>query len=271
MPKSRRPKLFSKFRNKKKNQEESLAHAIGVDETFDARTVGAKRGSWESFKPTNINASAFDNEDEEWDDEWSGGAFSLKSKVEHRGREVEDKHKRVSHGYLNPFEGIKLSGEYTKEADSIVELDDGFINTEVWFVALGASYADNAGIKEFIDKNKEELRGAMFVELTGLGAGDTAIVSSQGRIHEKKPSSRLKRYVNKAASNLGIRVGSIDLRWSDSASFVAQECGFQSLHLVGAKDGIPAYFGQIDDTMDVVDDQKITINTNIVMELIRAF
>jgi hypothetical protein len=247
-----------------------LAQAIGVDETFDARTVGAKRGSWESFKPVDTNTSAFDDEEDGWDDEWSGGAFSLDSKVGRRKRETRETHRRVSQGYSDPFVGIKLSGDYTKETESISEIDNGVIDTEVWFVALGASYADNAGIKELIDKNKEELHGAMFVELTGLGAGDISIASSQGRVRDKKPSSRLKRYVNKAAANLGMRVGSLDVRWMDSASYIAQECGYQSVHLVGAKDDIPAYFGQIDDTIDVVDDQKLALNTSIVMELIRA-
>lgn len=53
MPKSRFQKLFGKFGfgHKKKREEEMSAHEwLDVDEDFEARAVGQKRGSWESFQ-----------------------------------------------------------------------------------------------------------------------------------------------------------------------------------------------------------------------------
>lgn len=69
MPKSRASRLFGHFRKRKSAEEErTLAEEIGVDENFDARRVGAERGSWESFK-ADSTSSAFE-------DDWEGGAFS---------------------------------------------------------------------------------------------------------------------------------------------------------------------------------------------------
>ena len=65
MPKSRAQRLLSKLHfGKKKRQEESTPQEwLDVDESFDARSVGAARGGWESFRndedaPTAASAAA---------------------------------------------------------------------------------------------------------------------------------------------------------------------------------------------------------------------
>lgn len=53
MPKSRMQRFFGKFRHKQEPDELDEVSAqewLNVDETFDARTVGAQRGSWDSFR-----------------------------------------------------------------------------------------------------------------------------------------------------------------------------------------------------------------------------
>lgn len=50
MPKSRVRRLFDRFRRKDKEDEASTQEWLDVDESFDARTVGAQRGGWESFR-----------------------------------------------------------------------------------------------------------------------------------------------------------------------------------------------------------------------------
>lgn len=50
MPKSRVHRLFDRLRRKNKEEEPSPQEWLEVDETFDARTVGAERGGWESFR-----------------------------------------------------------------------------------------------------------------------------------------------------------------------------------------------------------------------------
>ncbi len=50
MPKSRVGRLFGRFGRKKNDEESSTQEWLDVDESFDARTVGAERGGWESFR-----------------------------------------------------------------------------------------------------------------------------------------------------------------------------------------------------------------------------
>lgn len=50
MPKSRVHRLFDRFRRKNKVEEASPQEWLEVDDSFDARAVGAERGGWESFR-----------------------------------------------------------------------------------------------------------------------------------------------------------------------------------------------------------------------------
>lgn len=50
MPKSRMRRLLDRFRRKKDEAESTPQEWLDVDESFDARTVGAERGGWESFR-----------------------------------------------------------------------------------------------------------------------------------------------------------------------------------------------------------------------------
>lgn len=50
MPKSRVQRFFDRFRRKGKDEEASPQEWLEVDESFDARTAGAERGGWESFR-----------------------------------------------------------------------------------------------------------------------------------------------------------------------------------------------------------------------------
>ena len=54
MPKSRMRRLFDRFRKKNETEDATPQEWLEVDETFDARTVGAQRGGWESFRDDQI-------------------------------------------------------------------------------------------------------------------------------------------------------------------------------------------------------------------------
>lgn len=60
MPKSRVRRLFDRFRRKDKEEAPSAREWLNVDDTFDARTVGAERGGWESFREEDESAGDID-------------------------------------------------------------------------------------------------------------------------------------------------------------------------------------------------------------------
>ena len=61
MPKSRFGGIFGKFRRKKREEASSPQEWLDVEESFDAREVGAARGGWESFREEG-DIQAYDEE-----------------------------------------------------------------------------------------------------------------------------------------------------------------------------------------------------------------
>jgi len=183
---------------------------------------------------------------------------------------------------LTSFEDIAafagtLSASNAEEAASTPDEAEGDMHdlaqpqgfqTEVWFVALGAELADNAGIKAFLAEHGSELRGAIVIDIEAMGAGTLSLIESEGTIRRTKASSRMKRYVSKAGSALGMRIGNEKMNWRESAAYCASRKGLQTIHVAGMQDGKPAYMGDIDDTISNVDEDKLLENAAFVLELL---
>lgn len=306
MPKSRASRFLDKFKfgkNKKKSQEESTPQEwLDVEDDFEAREVGRARGGWESFRDeadaqATTAFSPLDSKStyDEYDAgqpgvggstggsrPWNGGGFSRDGLLEgdydlsddgrphpHRptgGRTVVD----PSRGYDElPVE--ELGSEPRNDA---VEQIYGFrhpeVGTEVWFVALGSELAGNAGMNAFIEQHADDLKGAIVVELDGLGAGDLTLIEREGTYKPIKSSSRMKRLTRKAASALGLGVSSSTLTWKDGSAVCAARHGVQTMHIAGLTNGKPAYFGEDQDTHDKVDENTMLVNADFVMEILKS-
>lgn len=371
MPKSRAGKMFSRFhrKKKKKNDEVSLKDSLGLDDSFDARSVGKARGGWESFRSEDFDDIDFGDSDYDSrdfdafsDDDWNGGAFSrLKqsasdgiSSIAHRSQshdapvnedaEYQDEYydeygdpqgsyregysdyeeypeygeafdeRDASHGEgeedaflkrgrsraprgtdreerssgrpdngdasptrrtrrrsASPFGDLPLdfSDNQMEEREVIEQFHSGALSTEVWFVALGAELANNAGVKELIAQHADELRGAVVIDLNGLGAGSLSVIEQEGMFSPVKVSSRLKRYANKAAASLGMHISSASMLWRDSGAYICSKHGYQALHIAGILNGKPAYSAEADDVIENVSADTLNKNADFVMELIR--
>lgn len=140
--------------------------------------------------------------------------------------------------------------------------------TEVWFVALGAELADAAGVKAFLAEHAADLRGAVVIDIEALGAGTLSLIESEGALRRTKTSSRMKRYVTKAGSALGMRIGSEKMNWRESAAYYTARRGLQTIHVAGMQNGKPAYMGEADDRIDNIDEDKLLENAAFVLELL---
>lgn len=272
MPKSRVRKFFDKFHlgKKKKDEESTPQEWLDVDESFDARTVGAERGSWESFREEDDYEDSYDDYYDEGDEKgefrqqsgrtWNGGAFS-----------------RISMGNANVRSGEEfedmaaLENEHTpaQEMEQIYRFHNPDINTEVWFVALGSELSGHNGMKAFLAEHAQELRGAMIVDLEALGAGDLSLIETEGVLKKTHVPSRMKRFVKKASSASGAHVGSARIEWGESSASVAAKQGFQAMHVAGMDGLKPAFFGQDDDVASNIDEKKLLQNADFVMELLK--
>lgn len=143
------------------------------------------------------------------------------------------------------------------------------IGMEVWFVALGAELAGNSGMKDFLATHRDELKGAIFVDLEALGAGSIASIGSEGMYFPVKPSSRMGRYARKAASALGIHVGEASMLWRDTAATVALRQGSQAMHFAGMTGDLPAYAASKDDKLEHLSEDTMLANADFIVELLK--
>lgn len=292
MPKSRVRRFFDRFHHNKKQEEETTPQEwLDVDDDFEARSVGAARGGWESFRdeqddyddeyagqPGSEIDDAFAPEEDDFLDDgsygqqpnqarrgdgWYGGAFSRvkMGRVDMRsGKENEA-----------PADAdVVLEQPEAPEMQKIYQFRNPDFDTEVWFVALGADLAGHSGMQAFLNEHAQELRGSIVIELEALGAGELCMVDQEGCYKTVKTSSRMRRYTRKASQATGVSVGSTSLPWKSSASSFAITHGVQAMHLVGMDGNVPAAFGAREDSVHGVDADTLSQRVKFVVELLKS-
>lgn len=296
MPKSRFGGIFGKFRRKKREEASSPQEWLDVEESFDAREVGAARGGWESFREEG-DIQAYDEEyldadattafSPEFDDDFAEDGFDAPRSSHRRGRHFEggafsrDQFDDESEGEENQTSAADPSSvfgeglpadfvfEPTPEIEQIEQFHSDRIDMEVWFVALGSELAGNGGMKAFMAAHEVELKGALIVELEALGAGELTLIDKEGTYVPKKASSRMKRLVRKAGQATGLKVPEATMEWRNSASAYALKHGQQALHLSGMDGRKPAFFAEEDDVIENIDNDMLALNSDFVMEVLK--
>lgn len=296
MPKSRFGGIFGKFRRKKREEASSPQEWLDVEESFDAREVGAARGGWESFREEG-DIQAYDEEyldadattafSPEFDDDFAEDGFDAPRSSHRRGRHFEggafsrDQFDDESEGEENQTSAAAPSSvfgeglpadfvfEPTPEIEQIEQFHSDRIDMEVWFVALGSELAGNGGMKAFMAAHEVELKGALIVELEALGAGELTLIDKEGTYVPKKASSRMKRLVRKAGQATGLNVPEATMEWCNSASAYALKHGQQALHLAGMDGRKPAFFAEEDDVIENIDNDMLALNSDFVMEVLK--
>lgn len=296
MPKSRFGGIFGKLRRKKREEASSPQEWLDVEESFDAREVGAARGGWESFREEG-DIQAYDEEyldadattafSPEFDDDFAEDGFDAPRSSHRRGRHFEggafsrDQFDDESEGEENQASAADPSSvfgeglpadfvfEPTPEIEQIEQFHSDRIDMEVWFVALGSELAGNGGMKAFMAAHEAELKGALIVELEALGAGELTLIDKEGTYVPKKASSRMKRLVRKAGQATGLKVPEATMEWRNSASAYALKHGQQALHLAGMDGRKPAFFAEEDDVIENIDNDMLALNSDFIMEVLK--
>ena len=161
-------------------------------------------------------------------------------------------------------------GELDAVQQRIEDFRAGGIDTEVWFVALGAETDCHAGMEEFIEAHRPDLRGAIVIELDSLGAGSLCTVAREGILKPAVASSRMKRYAKHASQVSGVPVDTTSILWQESAASTALRNGLQAMHLVGMDGTKPALYAQANDVADNIDPEILAENANFVVEVVKG-
>lgn len=322
MPKSRAGRFFGRFRSKKKKnkrqEEVSVNEWIDADDSYEARSVGKARGSWESFREDdydtyddsyedNGNFVDIDYDSDDFDDNrgWRGGAFSLGRLQKIRDRVSSKSHDDTEDGASNvaadmssaiddemniPVESRPAANQATissvpanaytntnndaeqinRELMKINDFRHPDIDTEVWFVALGAELANHGGMHAFIKEHEDELKGAIFINLESLGAGRLTYVDEEGAFLAKKPTSRLKRSMRQAQERSGVSFSTTKMYGRDTSATIAMKHGYQGASLVGMEGSQPVGYVSPTDEFEEVDERILNENAKFVLSVLKS-
>lgn len=197
----------------------------------------------EDYNPTKAgkDIGSWDNFEE--DENWKGGAASsrkrsqtdegeVREKVKHRARENRPK--------------------------------------EVWFLALGASEQDNAGIKAFLKEHADELKGATFINIRAVGAGKLACLAHEGLAGSGAASDpRTQGLAKRAAKATGHSLDVCDLKGFTTDAVPVLKARHRAVTLMAFDDKAPVGWQQSDDTSDSLSEDNVRAVADIVSEMVR--
>lgn len=296
MPKSRAGRLFGRFRSKKKKDqvEPSMREWINADDNYEARSVGKARGNWESFREDDASVDApvdkgqfvdVDYSDDSFDNPrgWSGGAFSLKRLRKGKAdaeESLENYDEEFYEEYAEDFDADYITTSSAENYSKAASVNQEFrklnnfrypgLDTEVWFVALGAENAAHSGMQAFMDEHADELKGSIIINLEALGAGRLTFIEREGFLKPKAVSSRMKRFLRAASEKTGISFSTATMDSRDTTAQYAMSRGHQAMTIMGMEQGQAAHYGSKDDTIDNIDEQTLEANAAFVMAILKS-
>lgn len=177
--------------------------------------------------------------------------------------------------------GLRLVGDETPTdeevpteeelRDAVLSLgDDELIAHDIWFVALGASALDHAGMRSFLARHRSEVRGCFVVNLDCIGAGRLVTLKNEGREETRRADRRMTRLLGGAASDLHVELGQETHDWADTDATPAMRSSLRAVTLMGLDDnGLPALSGTPDDVTENVSGDQAAQVAALVTEMIR--
>jgi hypothetical protein len=148
--------------------------------------------------------------------------------------------------------------------------DDELVCHDIWFVALGASDLDHAGIRSFLTEHRSAIRGAFLVNLDCVGAGDLSLLTHEGFEPTRRADRRLLRLLSGTASDLNMDLKTQAFDWVDTDASVAMRASVRAVTVMGLGDnGLPALSRTEQDVPENVDGDQAASVTELVTEMIR--
>lgn len=246
-----RRKAHRLFGRKRKQEQESMSEWLGIEDDFDAKRDGRAIGSWENLEHE-------ENEGRQGrprrGGRWKGGAApSSKFRLIDGGEPVQD----------------APTDEDLREA--ILGMgDDELIAHDIWFVALGASALDHAGMKAFLAEHRTSCRGSFLVNLDSIGAGRLSILAQEGIHNRRRADRRLARLLGETADDLHIELDKIPSCPAGTDATPAMQSSLRSITIMGSDDGAnPALSHTPADLPEEIDERQVSAVADLVCEVIR--
>ncbi len=168
------------------------------------------------------------------------------------------------------WRGGAYGGTEAANRNAIDMLSDELLNKEIWFVALGASGASGAGMRNLLKTRSSELRHARIINLEAIGAGDLYYTAYEPKgIFKRRVDSRMQRLVEKSASDAKVDIEPVDLSWRNTQATVAMDLGARAITLISLDEGTVPGWRWTDDTEDIVSDKNLEGVFKLLIELLK--
>ena len=188
-------------------------------------------------KRSGHDIGSWDNFD---DDDWKGGAA--------------------------PFEGA--TEDELREA--IADMgDDELLGHDIWFVATGASENGNAGMQAFLDAHRDKLRGVFLINLESVGAGQVAMLATEGERRVLKGDKRITKLVQRVSADFHHEYPTVDMPYVTTDANVAMNMSLRSLTIAGVEGTGFALARTEEDQPYNVDLENVAVVSDVVTEVIR--
>lgn len=225
---------------------------------------------------------------------WNGGAFSLSrlKKFQNKADDYVPEEQDVLHDEVmsvaDPIDpaqedlmdvnpSIRIDGDVTtaeqinRELRKLQDFRHPDIDTEVWFVALGAEQYSHSGITAFLDEHADEMKGAVIINLEALGAGTLSVIDQESEIFKThRPSSRIKRFVRQASERSGVTYHATPLTRRETPATIAMSRGVQSFTVAGMGDGNTALYSAENDIVENLDPEALQEASKFIMAVLKS-
>ena len=175
-------------------------------------------------------------------------------------------------GYLDVSESAFAAAKAraSEIRESVVSMTESdLLDKEVWFVALGASEANNQGMKNFLELHGSELRGALIINLECVGAGELRYIDFEGKAKAHRCDRRLQSLVRSASRELtGLDMRSQRMTWRDTDATPAMEQGLRAMSIMGFEGMAPVKWHWKGDGVGTVDPDNLEYATKLMLKII---
>ena len=226
-----------------------------------SRGKGALSGLLSRIKGAFASKGADSEEDSAGD--WLGSSDDSDGPVWRGGAAV-----RGGLRFVEEDEAIPSEDEMVEEVLSVG--DDALICHDIWFVALGGSSLDHAGMRAFLRQHRQEIRGSFIVNLDCVGAGELSVLTHEGVEGTRRADRRLGRILTSVAHDLHAELAQKSFDWTTTDAFPAMKASMRSVTIMGVNElGLPALSQTAEDVPENVSSDQAALVTELVTEAIR--
>ena len=154
--------------------------------------------------------------------------------------------------------------------DAITSMgDDELLGHDIWFVATGASENGNAGMQAFLNEHRDKLRGVFLINLECVGAGQVAMLATEGERRVFKGDKRIMKLVSRVSADFHHEYGAVDMPYVTTDANPAMSMSLRSLTLGGIEEsGFALGHTEADQPFNV-DAENVELVSDVVTEVIR--